>query len=252
MFDIVKRALIITVRRNRNGISFQIRSPFFPSMLLQTSCKSVLRFKISAGMLITLSQRLSRSNSQKFLRIQEMIIDRVLSEQLRIEHDIALMKFQLNSVERWAKDHFQRMKCIGMFRFYEEIIDDFLSILRSMITAQIIKFDCVMRCKPSLVVLSLITRWSHNLADPFIGPMKSDVHFFLWGLIQSRRPAEWKSEFNSWLRLNTRPFSNQLQIAYAGAGSGAAGGAADSGSDGGGAAAHTTDSDSKELQAMYD
>lgn len=245
---IVGKALTLTLPRNRYGrISFQIVSPFYASTLLRTSSRDLLRFKSFAKMLLTLSQRLCTENSQPFFRYQEMIVRRVIYEMIRIDNDIALMNFQLNCVERWVKTYFRTMKCIGMYRFYAEIIEDFLSILRSMMTAEVIKFSCVLGCMPSSAVFSLIQRLPHNRAEPFVGPMRGEVHQFMCSLMQGRSPAEWKSKYNRSLCLYARPFTHLLQIAYHGT---AGGGAAGGGTAGDGTAANNMDPE--ELQAMYE
>ena len=267
--DIVGKALKVTLRRDGKGrYSFRIVSPFYASTLLCISSKDLLRFKCFAKMLLTLSHRLCRANSQTFFRCEEMIIRRVINEMIRIYNDIALMIFQSNNVERVAITCFKTLKCSGMYHFYQEIIDDFLSILRSQITAEIIKFSCVLGM-PSSAVLSLIQRLPHNPAKQFLGiSMEAEVQQFMCSLMQGRSPAEWKSKFDRNLRLYARPFMHLLRIAYPGTAGGgaadgtAAGGAADGTAAGGAAGGGTAGGagggaggasiDSEESQAMYE
>jgi hypothetical protein len=113
-----------------------------------------------------------------------------------------------------------------------------------MMNAKIIKFRFVLGCMPSSAVCSLIQRLQHNSAEPFLGPMRAEVHQLVSSFIQGKSAYEWKLKYNrnrSWCL----PFSNHLQITYAGtagAADGAGGGAA-------GTAADTTDPE--EVEKMY-
>jgi hypothetical protein len=264
MFDIVPRDLTVTVRRNGSNVRLVIMSPDYgrlfyrrPFYGLPILDKDLEHFQTFCGSLLTLSRRLSTTNSQRFFGYKLMIVRRVIDEQKRLKNDIDLMHFQLNCVERWVKVHFRTIKCSGMYLFYQEIIEAFLSILRSQITAEIIKFQFVLGCMPSNYIFLLIQRLSYNPAEPFLGPMRVEIQQIMSSLMYGRSESDWKMKFNcSSFHTRRRPFGMDLQIAYPGtvgtdgAADGAAGGAAGGGTAGGGTAANNMDL--KELQAMYD
>lgn len=272
MYAIEEIALTFTVRRNGRNVRLVIRSPFYgllfyesPFYGLRILDKHLVHFKTFSGFLLDLSRRLSTTNSQRFFGYQELIICRVINERNRLKNNTALMHFQLNCVEKWVKLHFQTMKCSAMYDFYAEIIDDFLSILRSQITAEIIKFSCVLGCVPSFAVCLLIKRLSYNPVEPFLGPMRAEVQQRMSSLMSGRSESDWKMKYNrSSLHTRRGPFCmDLLQIAYpgtVGTDGAAAGGAADgaaaggagggaAGSAGGGAPAAISDS---ELSRMYE
>ena len=258
MFDIVKRALTVTFRRDGRDVKLVIMCPFYgrlfyryPFYGLLILDKDLEHLQTFCGSLITLSRRLSTTNSQRFFEYEVMIVRRVIDEQKRLKNDIDLMHFQLNCVKRWVEVYFRTIKCSGMYHFYQEIIDDFLSILRSQITAEIIKFQFVLSCRTASAISLLIQQLLYDRADPFLGPMRVEVQQIMSSLMSGRSESEWRMKYNrSSLHTRRGLFGMDLQIAYPGtvgtdgASDGAAGGTA-----GGGAVANNMD---PELQAMYD
>lgn len=214
MSAIDETALTVTVRRNGRIVKLVIVSPFYgllfygsPFYGLRILDKHLVHFKTFCGSLLTLSRLLSTTNSQPSFVYQEMVVRRVINETNRLKNNTALMHFQLNCVEKWVKLHFQTMKCSTMYAFYVEIIDDFLSILRSQITAEIIKFSCVLGCVPSFAVCLLIQRLSYNPVEPFLGPMRAEVHQMMSSLMSGRSESDWKMKYNlSSLHTKRGPF----------------------------------------------